>query len=631
MEKDNLSNKSEESDVELETEDVYIEEEEEIGVPYAFSKNSKPHSFKEKLLNIKGKLLLPGIFMAVIIFIVIVGGIIVLVTDPAYSDEHKFKIASGENGAVASDHEMCSDLGLKMLKNGGSAVDGAITVTLCLGILNPFSAGIGGGAAATVYRQTNRPDIYKGIFETYDCRETAPAAATENMFVDDIKKAQVGGLAIATPGEISGLYKMWKKHGKLKWASLFEPVIPLAKAHRMNKLIHSIVEQKLDDMKKFDKISSIYLNEDRSAPKELGEWIHRPLFAKTLSRIAEDPLTYYQGDLAEDIVDDITQAGGIVTRDDLRNYTTKVSEPLCTNYRGYEICGPKPEISGPSCIQMALNILEGYKLSELSRKDYLFYTIEAMKYAFGHRMHLGDPAYTSETGITVEDMLAPEYASKIRSKIKKYEIHVGQPEMYTWNHTKLDPIFDHGTTHFSVVDRDGLVVSMTSTINLYFGSMVVGEKTGIIFNDEMDDFSTPGTINAFNVPASPENYIAPGKRPMSSMSPMIVLKDNQFYLATGGAGGTRIISATYQTILNVLVREMNMKDAIYEPRVHHQTLPEECYVEPNFKNKYELKELNYKTSEHSIAVVQGIMRDPTTHIYTAVSDPRKSTGQSYAY
>jgi gamma-glutamyltranspeptidase/glutathione hydrolase len=521
-------------------------------------------------------------------------------------------------GLVAADSELARAAGMEILGRGGNAVDAAIATALALSVVDQASSGLGGGGFMVIYLAKENRSY------ALDFRETAPAASRRELYTKDGKPAAsfslTGALAVATPGEVAGLVEAHRRFGGMPLAALAAPAIKLASdGFPLDATLRVAIERQRANMNRFPDLARIYMP-NGEPPKE-GDLIRQPELAATLKAIARNGAApFYEGWIGQAIVKTIEKAGGVMTLDDLKNYKPVWREPLTGSYRNRTVIAMPPPSSGGVAILQMLNILEGYKLGEFQHNSafYLHLLGETMKHAFADRAHfLGDPDFVH---VPVGKLTAKYYAEWIRKRIAPDKT---QPTaFYGYHHFNAEK---GGTTHFSVIDRYGNAVACTQSVNTRFGSKLLAAGTGIVLNNEMDDFAIhPEVGNVYGLIGNEANALKPRKRPLSSMSPTIVLRGNRPELIVGAAGGPRIISATLQTILNVIDFGMPVSAAVSAPRVHHQWLPDRLNAESKIaaEARTALAQRGHRLREQAaLGVVQAIGRAGVA--LDGVADPRK--------
>ena len=490
---------------------------------------------------------------------------------------HAAQTVTAQNGLVVAQEQRAARIGVEVLDRGGNAVDAAVAVGFVLAVTYPRAGNIGGGGFMVVHLAKDNRDV------AIDYREAAPAAATETMFVDsqgnaDAEKSRDSALSVGVPGTVAGLALAHAKYGSGKFtlAELIAPAIDLAeKGFQVEDDLADSLPQARERLKRWPATTAIFFNGER--PMQEGDRLIQLDLADTLRGIAKDgPSAFYEGRTAAQIASAVAKAGGIMSKDDLANYRPIERAVVRGSYRGYDIVSAPPPSSGGVHLIEMLNILEGYDLAKLSREESLHDMIETMKRAYADRAQfMGDPEAVK---MPVEGLTAKSYAKSLRAQINdratpSAEIHPGNPAEFE----------GRNTTHFSVVDRDGNAVSNTYTLNFSYGLGLVAEGTGVLLNNELDDFtSKPGTANAYGLLGYNSNLPGPGKRPLSSMTPTIVLKDGKPFLVTGSPGGSRIITAVLQVIVNAIDFHMPIGEAVGAPRIHQQWQPDVVYAEAGF-------------------------------------------------
>ena len=481
---------------------------------------------------------------------------------------------TADHAMVVTSQHLATDVGVEIMKQGGNAVDAAVAVGYALAVTNPCCGNIGGGGFATLHMADG-----KDVFLNF--RERAPGASTEKMYLnaagDVVPDLSLKGyLAVGVPGSVLGLDTLLQKYGTMKREAVMAPAIKLAEeGFVLNDGDVAIMANSVKAFADQPNVAAIFLHDGK--PWASGEVFVQKNLANTLKQIsAGGPDAFYKGPIADALVDASGKNGGILTKKDLADYTVSEEVPIHCNYRGYDLISAPPPSSGGAAICEILNILKGYPMGDLGfhSASGIHYMVEAMRHTFVDRnFQLGDPDFVKNP---LDKLLSDSYANDIRAKIdatKATPSKEVQPGTAPHEGTQ--------TTHYSIVDAKGDAVSVTYTINALFGAKVIAGDTGFFLNDEMDDFTTkPGTANLFGLVQGKTNVIAPSKRPLSSMSPTIVTKDGKTFMVLGSPGGSRIITIVLETLMNVVDYGMNMQEAVDAPRVHHQWLPDEVYVEP---------------------------------------------------
>ena len=521
------------------------------------------------------------------------------------------------DGVVVTQHYLATEIGENILTQGGNAYDAAIAVGFAFAVVLPRAGNIGGGGFMVIYDEDSN-DTY-----AIDYREKAPAASFRDMYLDekgefDILKSTFGYNAIGVPGTVHGFWNVHQRFGSLPWADLLQPAIILAeRGFVMSDYMAQTLNKYAEKMSYYDETRNIFL---RNYPNLKDSRLIQNDLAKTLKRIQKDGLNgFYSGETASLIASDMRENGGLITEQDLIDYRSVWRDPIKGTYRGKTIVTmPPPSSGGIHLIQM-LNILENFDLGSYKHNSYQYVSLlsETMKYAYADRSeYLGDPDFFE---VPISKITAKEYAKKISASIRDLGVLPSSkinPGMY------INPESNE-TTHFSIADKFGNVISNTYTINSAFGSGVTIKGTGILMNNEMDDFSgQPGVPNQFGLLGGVANEIEPAKRPLSSMTPTIVFDNDEPFLAIGSPGGSRIITAVLQIILNVIDFEQSLEEATDSKRVHHQWYPDDIDIEETYNQINELMDLGYKIDIIDTATcTQSIMIDDGEFI--GVSDLRR--------
>ena len=556
-----------------------------------------------------------------------------------YLDEQP---ARARHGMVVSVHHLAADAGVEIMKAGGNAVDAAVATGFALAVVHPAAGNLGGGGVLLLR-------MHNGQSTFIDFREKAPLAASEKMYLDphgnvlpdtDLNSSVIGYRSIATPGSVAGLAYAEKNYGKLGLSKVMAPAIRLAKdgfvltAEEAKELTDEALARFPDSKRIFQRDGNFYAE---------GDTFRQPELARTLERIAADPDDFYHGKMAHELIDDIRKGGGLLTLEDLAQYTVVERKPILGTFHNYTIVSAPPPSSGGIVMVSALNILEGFALAGLGDRspNSIHLIAEAYRRAYMDRAeYLGDPEYNS---IPVAAMISKEYAAAWRkgvdpaaatpsSSLQRPQGFLPAPPA-TAGRRKPE---SHDTTHYSVVDSEGNAVSVTTTLNDAFGSRVTAGSLGFLLNDEMDDFaSKPGAPNLYGLIQGPANAIAPGKRPLSSMTPTIVLEDGKLRFVLGSPGGARIITTVANIFLSVAEDRLNIQQAVDAPRFHHQYEPDKLFLEPGFSPKTisALEAMGYKLDMKDGHWSNGecIEVDPKTGELLGGQDHRSHYGKAAGY
>ena len=519
------------------------------------------------------------------------------------------------NGVVVTRHHLASDVGAKILKQGGNAFDSAIAVAFALAVVNPSAGNLGGGGFI-VYFKNNR------IF-TVDYREKSPMKSYRDMYLnskgDVIKGLSLESyLASGIPGTVAGLIQLHKDEASMPLDKLIAPAIVLAEeGFKLSEFQAQYLNKYAQKFKKNREAEKIFVKE---GGWEKGDFLIQKDLAKSLTLIAKNGRkAFYNGEITKKILSDFKDNNGIFIKEDFLSYEVRKLEPLCGNYKSYQICSMPPPSSGGVAIIQMLNILENFDLKNFQHNslEYIYLLKDIMGFAYADRsVFLGDPEFFN---VPVNELISKDYAEKIAKKIKNKEISNIQPGMLMKESDE--------TTHFSIIDKWGNSVSNTFTLNGTYGSGIVAKGTGILMNNEMDDFSSkPGYPNLYGLVGSEANKIEPKKSPLSSMSPVIVTKDNIPYLITGSPGGSTIINSVFQEIINILDFEMSLEESSNKNRIHYQWQPDILFYEDLKTDVLEKLEYDFVLRKRKLGEIQSILK--TSDGYKGYSDPRRPDGKS---
>ena len=496
--------------------------------------------------------------------------------------------ARAPTAMAATASPYATDAALAILDDGGNAVDAAVAAALVISVVNPFDTGLGGGGFAVVHLAGK--DGKAPLTRALDFRERAPAAATRDMFLGPDGKV-IEGLSldghksVAVPGTVAGLRELHRAHGRLPWRLVVKPAVDVARNGFVitDEWVASF-EWRKDVLTRFDATRAAFMKRDATGaqvPFDRGDVLRQRDLARTLVDIARDARSFYEGRVARAIVAEMERGGGLVSAADLKGYQPVWREPLCAPWRDLQLCTMPPPSSGGVALMQILRLLDGTDLKALGwhHPDAVHRMIEAMRIAYADRAtHLGDPAFTP---VPVAELTSPGYAALRRKEFDgpraraSADVKAATPEQLA---TLLKESAD--TSHLSVVDGERNAVSLTFTVNYGFGSGVIVPGTGVLLNDEMDDFAAaPGVPNAFGLVGGDANSVQPGKVPLSSMTPLIATREGRFFLSAGSPGGSTIITTVLQTLLHVVDYGMDCQAAVAAPRLHHQWLPETTRLE----------------------------------------------------
>lgn len=551
-----------------------------------------------------------------------------LITSSLFPQEHQ--PVRSRHGMVVSASKLASDVGVEIMKKGGNAIDAAVAVGFALAVTYPYAGNIGGGGFMVIHLQN-------GQNTTIDFREKAPELAKRDMYLDSKGEfepalSQEGTTSAGVPGSVAGLIYAEKKYGKLSLAEVIQPAIDLAEeGWLIDYKTAELFNDYFNDFKKYPSTLKVFSN--NGSPFREGDIFRQPDLAETLKLIQEKGIDgFYSGKIAELLVQQVKSMGGELNLEDLTKYSAIERKPVTGIYRGYKIVSMPPPSSGGTALVELLNILENYDIKPVDwgSSGYIHKLVEAMKYVYADRTYnLGDSDFYP---VPIHKLTSKEYARSIYAKIKS-DNNMAVPSDTIKPVILKDIKESTETTHYSVYDNAGNAVSTTTTINSGFGSKIIVEGAGFLLNNEMDDFSSkPGVPNQYGLLGSEANSIQPEKRMLSSMTPAIVLKNDNPYLVVGSPGGSTIITTVLQVIINCIDFNMNISQAIDAPRIHHQWYPDEIYSEKfslSIDTAKKLMEMGYHLANFNnkprvLGVAEGIMIDYKNNVIFGASDPRGS-------
>lgn len=550
---------------------------------------------------------------------------------PIYSQSDIVHPTKATHGMLSIANKYAAEAGLEVLKEGGNAIDAAVTVAFVLSVTAPQAGNLGGGGFMLVRLAKENKVI------AIDYREKAPLLAHRDLFLDvngnvDTEKTRYSFVSCGVPGTVAGMAFALEKYGTISLKRALQPAIKLAKnGFLVDEQLYTDLVSAKNQMAKFTQSYKIFYKPDGSLYK-IGERIIQKDLAWSLTQLyLEGPSAFYEGAIADKIVDSMRQYGGIITKTDLKMYSAIQREPVEGTYRGYTVYSMPPPSSGGIHVIQLLNLIEGYPISTWGQNsaNTIHVMAESMKHAFADRSkHLGDSDFVK---VPITALTSKSYAEQLRKSI---DLNKATPSKKIFPYDPKNKYESTQTNHFSIVDKDGNAVANTYTLNFSFGSKLVVPGAGFLLNNQMDDFaSKSGEPNAYGLIGDSANAIAPGKRMLSSMSPTIIMKDNKPFLITGSPGGSNIISTVFQIITNVIDFNMNIAEATYAPRIHHQWYPEELRAEKgiNADTKSLLEQRGHKVVyTNTMGAAQSILIDDNSVLY-GVADPRIPDGIVVGY